>query len=202
MNTTRVLSNTLPRRPISSLSQIRSATGKVCSAGSITRLKFRKEIPSTNPRISSEHPNSRNCARILFLRCPIFFISFGARREARRGRIFFPTLGLVEGYVFDGNLFSRHNKLSNGARHINPRHIIPKIRSKQLMANYVARYFEDMYKKHLGSLRDILNKGPPVEHLFSDMFSELGFADPQINVVRKRNSKKELFEFDISAKFS
>ena len=39
----------------------------------------------------------------------------------------------------------------------------------------------------------------PVERLFRDMLLEVGFKDVRITRIRKRNSKKELFEYDVSA---
>jgi hypothetical protein len=88
--------------------------------------------------------------------------------------------------------------------------------SGRLLANYVAKYFEDMWK-HLRSLRGILASNArvhyvvgnssfygvllPVERLYADMLSDLGFTDVEIRAVRKRNSKKELVEFDVSATY-
>lgn len=37
----------------------------------------------------------------------------------------------------------------------------------------------------------------PVEVLFRDMLHEAGFEDTKISTIRKRNSKKELYEYDI-----
>lgn len=84
-----------------------------------------------------------------------------------------------------------------------------------LMANYVARYFEDMWN-HLKGIKSVLNEGAeihyvvgnstfynvlvPVEEIYKDMLLTLGFKDVQTKVIRKRNSKKELFEFDVMAK--
>jgi hypothetical protein len=39
----------------------------------------------------------------------------------------------------------------------------------------------------------------PVDLLFKDMLHEAGFKDIKIVKIRKRNSKKELFEYDVSA---
>lgn len=83
-----------------------------------------------------------------------------------------------------------------------------------LLSRYVAKYFEDMHL-HLASLRDVLRPGArlhyivgnstfygtllPVERLYVDMMQDLGFADCGFEAIRKRNSKKELFEFDVRA---
>jgi hypothetical protein len=39
----------------------------------------------------------------------------------------------------------------------------------------------------------------PVEEIFACMFRELGFTDVDVRAIRKRTSKKELFEFVVSA---
>ncbi len=39
----------------------------------------------------------------------------------------------------------------------------------------------------------------PVEQLYAAMLERLGFRDIECRPIRKRNSKKELFEFDVSA---
>ena len=83
-----------------------------------------------------------------------------------------------------------------------------------LLANYVAKYFEDMWR-HLKGLRSILADNArihyivgnstfyrvllPVEGFYAEMLRELGFENVRVEAVRKRNSKKELVEFDVSA---
>ena len=83
-----------------------------------------------------------------------------------------------------------------------------------LLANYVAKYCEDM-SSHFDGLRKVLSAGAhvhyivgnstfygvlaPTEQLYAEMLLEYGFADVRVRVIRKRNSKKELMEFDVSA---
>lgn len=83
-----------------------------------------------------------------------------------------------------------------------------------LLANYVAKYFEDM-STHFDGLRKVLSPGArihyivgnstfygvvvPTEQLYADMLREYGFEDVEVRAIRKRNSKKELIEFDVSA---
>jgi len=83
-----------------------------------------------------------------------------------------------------------------------------------LLANYICKYFEDVWG-HLTSLKRVLSAGCnvhyiignstfygillPTEIIYSDMFKELGFEDVRVNMIRKRNSKKELYEYDVSA---
>ena len=84
------------------------------------------------------------------------------------------------------------------------------------MANYVARYFEDTYQ-HLLSITKLLNPNSkvhyvignstfygvlvPVEILYKDIMLNVGFRNVNIEKIRKRNSKKELFEFVVSADY-
>lgn len=87
----------------------------------------------------------------------------------------------------------------------------------RLLANYVAKYFEDIWK-HLNSLASVLNDGSeihyivgnstfynvllPAEKLYAVMLERLGFEGIKCRALRKRNSKKELFEFDVSARWT
>jgi hypothetical protein len=93
-----------------------------------------------------------------------------------------------------------------------PHHI-----SGRLLSNYVLKYFEDMFV-HLGSLRKVLSPGArihyvignstfygvllPVERLYADMMSALGFSEVSIRPLRKRSSKRELIEFDVCARWN
>ncbi len=85
-----------------------------------------------------------------------------------------------------------------------------------LMANYIHKYFEDI-SEHLRSVRPFLNPGAavhyivgnstfyghvvPVERLYVDLLTHVGFEGAKWTVVRKRNSKQELLEFVVSAKW-
>lgn len=83
-----------------------------------------------------------------------------------------------------------------------------------LLSRYIYKYFGDMWL-HFSSLEKVLTK-PSIIHyiignstfygtlvstekIFSDMLSELGFSKVTVTPLRKRNSKKELYEFDVSA---
>jgi hypothetical protein len=85
------------------------------------------------------------------------------------------------------------------------------------MSRYVHKYFHDMHQ-HFASLRSSLASGANLhyivgnstfygirvntEHLLGDSLSQLGYSDIACRVVRKRNSKKELYEFCLSAKWN
>jgi hypothetical protein len=85
------------------------------------------------------------------------------------------------------------------------------------LANYVAKYFDDMWE-HFNSLVPVLSEGSElhyivgnstfygvllsVEKLYATMLERLGFEGIECRAIRKRNSKKELFEFDVLARWN
>lgn len=87
-------------------------------------------------------------------------------------------------------------------------------KSGELLANYVGKYFEDMWK-HFLSVKKVMRSGGrlhyivgnskfyecivPTEKIYQDMLTEAGFNSPRVKVIRKRNSKKELYEFIVTA---
>lgn len=87
--------------------------------------------------------------------------------------------------------------------------------TSEILSRYIHKYFEDM-AAHFVSLYDAVVPGGwlyyivgnskfyntvvPVEQMFADLMRISGFEDTRIEVIRKRNSKKELFEFLVSAR--
>jgi hypothetical protein len=87
-------------------------------------------------------------------------------------------------------------------------------RESPLLARYVERYFVDM-DEHVQGLARVLARGGhahyvvgnskffdvvvPVEKLFADLFERHGFEQARVRVLRRRTSKKELFEYLVSA---
>ena len=85
-----------------------------------------------------------------------------------------------------------------------------------ILAKYVAKYFNDI-REHVNSLLSLVKKGSElhyivgnstfygvllsVEKIYAAMFEEVGFENVRCCAIRKRNSKKELFEFDVSARW-
>lgn len=83
-----------------------------------------------------------------------------------------------------------------------------------LLGTYVLKYFHDMHM-HLDSLRAILEPGAKLHYivgnstffgimvdtagLLEESMQVLGYKDIKSTIIRKRNSKKELFEYDVSA---
>ena len=97
----------------------------------------------------------------------------------------------------------------------NLRHVVADILATEeknalLMANYVWKYFHDMHL-HLQTLTQCLRKGAVLSYivgnssfygvqvhtdlLLEDSLKLLGFTNVGSKIVRKRNSKKELFEY-------
>lgn len=90
-------------------------------------------------------------------------------------------------------------------------------RESPLLASYVHKYFEDMLR-HCESVQRLLVSGAtlhyivgnskfydvllPVEQIFAALFAATGFHKTQVQAIRKRSSKKELYEFVVSAEKS
>ncbi len=89
-------------------------------------------------------------------------------------------------------------------------------KNNPILARYVHRYFIDTLF-HVRSLKKVLRKGArchyivgnskffetllPVEKIYASIFQSEGFVDVSIDAIRKRNSKKELYEYIVTAKF-
>jgi DNA modification methylase len=87
-------------------------------------------------------------------------------------------------------------------------------KNSRLMSIYVHKYFDDMYE-HTKRLYSVLNKNSQVYYivgnssffdvpvdsaaLFQEMFEANGFSTVQSRIIRKRNCKKALYEYCISA---
>lgn len=85
---------------------------------------------------------------------------------------------------------------------------------REILGRYVHRYFDDV-KLHLQSLRKVVKPGAqcfyvvgnskfydtllPVEEIYCALFEDAGFEHCGWEVIRKRNSKKELFEYVVHA---
>ncbi len=89
-----------------------------------------------------------------------------------------------------------------------------KNKNGEVMAKYIAKYFNDVWE-HINALTPILEQGGKlnyivgnstfygvllsVEQIYAAMFEQLGFKDVQYRAIRKRNSNKDLYEFNVSA---
>ncbi len=89
-------------------------------------------------------------------------------------------------------------------------------KSGLLLAQYVTKYVDDVWM-HLCELPDLLRPGAEIhyivgnstfygvvvatERLYAEMLAALGFSEVVCRPLRKRNSKKELIEFDVVARW-
>lgn len=85
------------------------------------------------------------------------------------------------------------------------------------MALYVKKFFDDMYL-HLSSLRSHLNNNASINYILGnssfygnyvetdliveEILHSLGYKDIKSTIIRKRNSKSNLFEYNITAKWT
>jgi len=88
-------------------------------------------------------------------------------------------------------------------------------RSSPVLSRYVHKYFSDMLE-HVREAFIVLKPGGtacyivgnskfydvllPVERIYQSLFTECGFEAVDVQVIRKRTSKKELFEYLITAR--
>lgn len=94
--------------------------------------------------------------------------------------------------------------------------LLEKVKQRSpVLANYIYKYFIDI-RQHIASVSRVLNPKAqlhyvvgnskffdtvvPVEEIYALLFKEAGFSQINIHLLRKRNSKKELFEFVVSAR--
>jgi len=90
-------------------------------------------------------------------------------------------------------------------------------KSGRILANYVAKYFDDMWLHFQGLTPLLAPKAElhyvvgnstfygillPTEKIYAAMLERLGFKSIACRPIRKRNSKKELVEFDVMAIWS
>ena len=109
---------------------------------------------------------------------------------------------------------------SNGYEHSHLSDVSRAIRAEsnkngELLGAYVEKYFDDMCR-HFSALRGVMRPGAKIhyiignstfygtlvktEELYADMARMNGFGEVEIRPIRKRNSKKELVEYCVSAR--
>ncbi len=87
--------------------------------------------------------------------------------------------------------------------------------SSNVLSRYIHRYFADM-SSHFSSLYDVVAPGGqlfyiignskfyntlvPAEQLYAELMQKNGFENACVKTIRKRNSKKELFEYLVTAR--
>ena len=105
-----------------------------------------------------------------------------------------------------GDALAGHGRLNGACLRIR--------RTSDTLASYVERYFVGIREHCAGLARTVRPGGRicyivgnskfydevlPVEQIYADLFVEAGFVNPTVETLRKRSSKKELFEFLITA---
>ena len=104
----------------------------------------------------------------------------------------------------------QHTHLSEVSRTIRS----GKNKNGMLLGNYVDKYFDDMFG-HFRSLKSVMRPGGMLhyiignstfygvlvktEEIYGDMLRANDFVDVEVRPIRKRNSKKELIEYAVSA---
>lgn len=88
-------------------------------------------------------------------------------------------------------------------------------KNAETMATYVRKYFSDMWEHFLSTLSYMEQNGSvcyvignslfygievPAHEWYACMLSEIGYKDVTIEAIRKRNSKKELFEYKVTGR--
>jgi hypothetical protein len=93
--------------------------------------------------------------------------------------------------------------------------LVTKIAARSdVLSRYVLKYFFDMWS-HVRSISRVMARGGrvhyivgnskffdvvvPAERLFAEMFEISGFQDATVRELRKRTSKRELYEYLVSA---
>ncbi|QJB29854.1 DNA adenine methylase [Chitinophaga oryzae] len=87
-------------------------------------------------------------------------------------------------------------------------------KNASLMSLYVHKYFDDMYE-HIKNLKPILKSGAKLNYIIgnssfygifvhsdlilSQIFTSLGYENVSVDIIRKRNTKKGLLEFNVRA---
>lgn len=84
-----------------------------------------------------------------------------------------------------------------------------------LLSNYVGKYFDDMWHHFEEAYRHVKSGGRvsyivgnstfygnvvPAQDWYAKMLSALGFIDVRVEIIRKRNSNKALFEYDVTGR--
>lgn len=90
-------------------------------------------------------------------------------------------------------------------------------KNSELMCNYVHKYFDDMFS-HLQNLKSLLKQNAKLnyivgnssfyghfvdtEKILAQIFSQLSYSNINIDTIRKRNTKKGLLEFNVTASWN
>jgi DNA modification methylase len=87
-------------------------------------------------------------------------------------------------------------------------------KNSEIMSNYVHKYFDDIYT-HLQSISRLLKNNAKInyivgnssfygyfvntEQILSEIMTKIGYANITVNAIRRRNTKKGLYEFNVKS---
>lgn len=199
---------------------LRSAAINPSRAAEVIEGDARELSDSLNERfdlVVTSPPYPKRMSYIRELRPYMYWLDYF--REAREaGELDWKAIGGTWGIVTSRLLQWERSQNSYCPPYLN--NIISRIalaenKSGRLLSIYVAKYFEDIWS-HLSSIAPLISSGGelhyivgnstfynvlvPTERIFRDMMLELGLVDVSIKTLRKRNSKKELFEYTVSGR--
>lgn len=187
--------------------------GEVTVALSDSRNLARLDVPRADLIITSP-PYANRMSYIRELRPHMYWLGY-LRSGRQAGELDWQAIGgtwgaatsRLAGWTIPNGTFESET-LSTAVRQIASR---PNTNGT-LLANYVLKYFADIWE-HLRSLPMVLNAGAdvhyivgnssfygvlvPVERIYAEMLTSLGFSSVDCVPLRKRNSNKQLFEFDV-----
>jgi hypothetical protein len=197
-------------------SMIAEAAGQYLAGSVVVREADSRQIPDPTWRpydlVITSPPYPNRISYIRELRPYMYWLSF--LREAREaGELDWKAIGGTWGIAT--SRMEKWQAVGSGVPFPGFDGIIDSIRARSVvLANYVHKYFVDMIA-HMRSLRPRMEDGGrvhyivgnskfydtivPVEQIYAAIMREHGFTDVRVTPIRKRNSKKELIEFDVSA---
>lgn len=161
---------------------------------------------------SPPYPNRMSYVREL--RPYMYWLGYlSDRREA--GQLDWKAIGGTWG-VATSNLNRWNADPSRPVPHVGFERLVRRIsRRHTALGRYVHKYFEDM-TLHVAGLARVVDRGGvvhyvvgnskffdvvvPVPEIFGSLFEAHGFRDATITCLRKRSSKKELFEYLVTAR--
>nr|VFK27246.1 MAG: D12 class N6 adenine-specific DNA methyltransferase [Candidatus Kentron sp. MB]VFK31084.1 MAG: D12 class N6 adenine-specific DNA methyltransferase [Candidatus Kentron sp. MB]VFK75511.1 MAG: D12 class N6 adenine-specific DNA methyltransferase [Candidatus Kentron sp. MB] len=180
--------------------------------------KFGKELSGPFDLVITSPPYANRMSYIRELRPYMYWLGF-LQNGRDAGELDWTAIGGTWGIAT-----SRLTDWQRSDKHFKSVHLTDALRTisraenknGDLLAKYVAKYFDDMWD-HFSELPELLTCGAELhyivgnstfygtlvstERLYAEMLSELGFSQVECRPIRKRNSKKELIEFDVVAKW-
>ncbi len=207
-------------------SGLREALERVALAAAVALPRTKRRVAHADARrlheaLPPEHyatvitspPYANRMSYIRELRPYMYWLKYLEGRSAA-GVLDWKAIGGTWGSA-TSNLGSWSPDVADGALPLGLEPLLLAISERSpLLSTYVRKYFHDM-ALHLSSLVRVMRKGGmarfvvgnskfydvvvPVEQLLAQQFEAAGFRRVSVDTLRKRSSKKELYEFLISA---